>query len=672
MRTCRLVLVTTALLAGALTGPREASALCTSKQEARDVLRSAKKRARCNDKFLHTGPGTPCTSPPSPACAGSLVDDAMALAYGPNDPAASAVDRRVLRAHLACQRQIGRATARFVGFKLRGLINGRPRADAVTRARKQLDLLAKKCKLSVAQDVSGVVVPAVGTTCQGDTGAPGHLVDTGELAACLVAGLEVAVDRVAPNPPTRPNLLVILTDDQRWDTTDLTHSRDGVTPVMPAVESELAAAGVRFMNAVVTTALCCPSRSSILKGEYAHTTGVLTNSQPLGGALNFDDSSSLATWLHDRGYRTGLYGKYLNGYRQLWGAAPAMPYVPPGWDEWHAFQGTKYYDYILIENGAGFDHAAVSYPSGCPTYTSCPGDAGNLCPSPANYSTDVVFQKALTFLDTQPAGQPFFLYLAPFAPHGPACPAEQDKGSFASIAPWRPPNWNEADVSDKPAWVQSLCPMPPAKQNNIDNFRRMQLESLQAVDRGVGAIMDKIRQIGRDQDTLVLFTGDNGYAWGAHCHAPKRCPYEECMRVPLIVRYPPLAPQGRVEPGPGLNIDFAFTFAELAGLVPPVQEDGRSMVRLLADTDPAWRIDHLYEQWLDADQEDNALVPPTLAQVRGTQWKYTEYVSGETELYDLMTDPFELDNQTNNPAYAALKTQLAVRLRQLRPGWPPP
>src|SRR5207245_1195955 len=300
---------------------------------------------------------------------------------------------------------------------------------------------------------------------------------------------------------------------------------------------------VKFTNAVVTTALCCPSRSSILKGEYAHTTGVLTNSQPLGGALDFDDSSSLATWLHGQGYRTGLYGKYLNGYRQLWGPAPAMPYVPPGWDEWHAFQGTKYYDYVLIENGAGYDHAAVSYPSGCPTYTACPGDAGNPCASPQNYSTDIVFQKTLDFLDTQPTGRPFFLYVAPFAPHGPACPAEPDVESFTGIAPWRPPNWNEADVSDKPAWVQNLCPMTTNKINNIDTFRRMQLESLQAVDRWVGAIMDKLRQIGQDANTLVLFTGDNGFAWGAHCHRPKRCPYEECMRVPLIVRYPLLAPR---------------------------------------------------------------------------------------------------------------------------------
>src|SRR5205085_2507375 len=114
----------------------------------------------------------------------------------------------------------------------------------------------------------------------------------------------------------------------------------------------------------------------------------------------------------------------------------------------------------------------------------CPGDRGG-CREPANYSTDVLLAKVLEFLDSQPSGQPFFLYFAPFAPHGPACPAAEDEGSFASIAPWRPPNWDEADPSDKPAWVRALCPMPQKKKDRIDLFRQHQLESLQAVDRAV-------------------------------------------------------------------------------------------------------------------------------------------------------------------------------------------
>ena len=597
------------------------------------------------------------------------MTDTVALAYGPNYPPTATVDRRALKKQLSCQKQIGSSAARFTSDKLRQLINGASRSAAEAKGRRALDALIKRCRVAVAQDVSGVVVPAVGTTCRSGVGLPGASVDPDQLRACLLAGLETKVDSIAPTPPARPNLIIILSDDQRWDTTDLTHSKDGVTPVMPNVESRLVAQGVKFTNAFVTTALCCPSRSSILKGQYAHTTGVLTNSPPLGSAANFDDAQSLATWLKGQGYRTGLYGKYLNGYNALW-TPPAQPYVPPGWDEWHAFRGTKFYDYQLIENGAGFDHAANPYPSGCPAYNQCPGDQpANPCPSPQNYSTDVLAAKALQFLDTQPANEPFLLYFAPFAPHAPACPAEQDKGSFGSIQPWRPPNWNETDDSDKPAWVQNLCPMPQNKINNIDTFRRKQLASLQAVDRAVGAILDKLQQIGQDQNTLILYMGDNGYAWGAHCHAPKRCPYDECMRVPMIVRYPQLPIPVREDPRAALNIDIAFTFAELAGVLPPVQQDGRSWARLLADGEPNWRQDFLYEQWLDADDEDNDLVPPTLAEVRTEQWKYVEYKSDETELYDLINDPFELNNRTNDPAVADTKASLAARLRQLRPDW---
>ena len=224
MRPHRASLVAAAIALAAL-GPAGVHAQCTSKAQARDVARSANRRARCNDKVLRSGPGADCGAiPPPPACAGSLVKDAMALAYGPNDPAASMVDRRALRTQLKCQRQIGRAAARFIGRTLKQRIVGRTRADAVEKARRQLDRLPRRCVVTVARDTSGVVVPAVGTTCTGPVGAPGHALDPDELSACLLAALEVGVDRVAPSPPVRPNLLVILTDDQRWDTTDLTHS----------------------------------------------------------------------------------------------------------------------------------------------------------------------------------------------------------------------------------------------------------------------------------------------------------------------------------------------------------------------------------------------------------------------------------------------------------------
>jgi arylsulfatase A-like enzyme len=530
--------------------------------------------------------------------------------------------------------------------------------------------------VSVAQDASGVIIPALGAQCDYAAGTPGSAVDPAQVRDCLIALLEAKVDAVAPTGTVMPNIIIVLTDDQRWDTIDATHeSPDRPGPVMPNVTSELVEQGVSFTNAFVTRALCCPSRASILRGQYAHTTGIHDNAPPDGGAADFTnnglDAATIATWLQAAGYRTGLYGKYLNGYGGLWNP-PALPYVPPGWDEWHAFEGVDYYDYNLAEFGTGIPTPQLnSYPSGCTNYTNCPADevGEDPCPNPQNYSTDVLAAKALDFID-QAAGQPFFLYFAPYAPHGPACPAQRHQTLFQNISAWRPPNYDEAgDESDKPDWVQDICPMPLNKKNRIDALREYQLGALQAVDEAVGAIMQKLRDIGQDDNTLVLFTSDNGFSWGSHCHQPKQCPYEECMRVPLVVRYPPLAPGPRIETLFGLNIDFALTFAELAGTVPTVPPDGRSAVRVLADTENLWRTDFLFEHWDNDDDPETGM--PTLACVRNDQFKYVEYTTDETELYDLTADPYELQNQAGNPAYATQQTELAARLRELRPDWSP-
>jgi arylsulfatase A-like enzyme len=672
MRASRLVVSIVGLIG--LVASEAAAAQCTTRDEARDLGKSLRKRISCGQKAFRSALTGSCLTPPAPpACAGTLVDDAVTLAFGVNDPPASPVDRSALRDQLRCQKQIGRGVGKFVGDKLKYLVRGLTRAEAEKRARRQLDKLPAKCgAVATGQDVSGVVVPDVGTICRGAIDAPAaSAVDGDALRACLLTALETRVDAISPAPPSQPNLIIILSDDQRWDTTDATHSLDGVTPVMPNVETRLAAAGVKFTHAAVTTALCCPSRSSILKGEYAHTDGVRSNSPPLGGAVNFDDSSSLATWLHDAGYRTGLFGKYLNGYNTLW-TTPATPYVPPGWDEWHAFKAPRYYDEVLVESGVDFPTPTeVLYASSCTNYTGCPADqAGeDPCPNKLNYATDVLAAKALEFID-ESAGQPFLLYFAPYAPHSPFCAAPGDENSYASLPGYRPPNWNAAPTPDTPLWVDTICPMGTAKQNNIDNDRRKQLASLKAVDRAVGAILDKLAAVGQDQNTLVLYTGDNGYSWGAHCHRPKRCPYDECMRVPLVVSYPPLTSIPRIDDRFGLNIDFAFTFAHLAGVVPPLQQDGRSLANLLADADPTWRTDFLNEQWNDPDEEDNDAVPDTNVVVRNANFKYIEYENGQSELYDMVADPYELVNLTNDAAHAAVKAELQARVHQLRHDWP--
>jgi N-acetylglucosamine-6-sulfatase len=621
-----------------------AGAQCTTKADASAVQKSARQVTNCNYKKLRNGPAVTCKTSPAPTCSGTLVFDAMKLAWGANDPPAAAVDRTALRDQLICQKTIGKGVASFIGKKLRYLVSGLTKAEAEAKARRTIDKIPIKCLVSVAQDPSLVIVPDVGPQLDAAVSGVGNPVDGTTLADALVTLLETWVDRVGPTPTAlRPNILFILTDDQRFDTVDTTHSLDGVTPVMPTVMSEIVNKGVRFQNGYVTTDLCAPSRSSLLTAKYSHTTGVHDNGGSDGGFAAFDDVSTLPVWLKAAGYHTGLYGKYINGYN---GAAP---YIPPGWDEWHAFKQVNYFNYTLEDNGSETAYGSAD----------------------ADYSTDVLRDLAVQFIDDSASQQPFFLYFAPKAPHAPATPAPRHAGMFSAIPPWRPPNYNEADVSDKPAWVQAIAPWGPTKQANQDAFDRKQLESLQAVDEAVAALLQALTDIGQLDNTIIIFASDNGYSWGSHRWEPKQCEYEECMRVPLAIRYKALAPLPRVETGFGLNIDHGLTLAELAGATPDPGAEGASMVRLLDGTTPTWRTDFLEEHWdgTPGDETDVGSIP-TYAAVRGVPWKYNELHTGEAELYDELADPFELTNVVTDPGNAATVAALAVRLRELRPDWP--
>jgi arylsulfatase A-like enzyme len=621
------------LLASVLVTARLADAQCTTATDAKTVSASIRKAVACDYTRLRRGPTATCHTTPPPACAGTLVADAVALAYGANDPPAAAVDHVASKATLACQKAIGTGVATFVGKKLTYLVKGLDPATAEARARRTLDKLPKKCALAVAQDPGGVVLPDVGPQCDAAVGAPGTAVDPTALAGALVTLLETWVDRVGPHAaPPRPNIVLILADDQRFDTIGLAHSLDGVTPVMKNVTAQIVGHGVTFQNSYTTTALCAPSRSSLLAAKYSHTTGVHDNSAADGGFSHFHDSSTIATWLHAAGYKTGLFGKYLNGY------GPASPYTPPGWDEWHAFKAPEYFNYTLAENGVEVVYGSTD----------------------SEYSTDVLAAKVVQFIHDNAGTTPFFAYFAPYSPHAPATPAPRYVGSFSSIPPWRPPNFNEADVSDKPAWLRAITLWGPTKIANQDAFDRKQLECLQATDDAVGAVMQALRDTGVDGNTIVIYAADNGYSWGSHRWEPKQCPYEECTRVPLVVAYPPLTPLPRVETRFGLNIDYAETLAELAGAVPDAGVEGASLVRVVDGTAPTWRTDFLEEHWHGQIT--------TYAQVHGVPWKYTEYTTAETELYDEGADPFELGSVA--PANPTVVAAMAARLRQLRPLWP--
>ena len=427
---------------------------------------------------------------------------------------------------------------------------------------------------------------------------------------------------------TQPNIVVILTDDQRWDT----------LWAMPNVQSLLQAQGMTFANAFVSNSDCCPSRASILTGNYSHTTGVYTDEPgPYGGVTAFDPTSTVATWLHDAGYRTALIGKYLNGYQ-------VTDPVPPGWDEWFANDGGGnrggYYDYTVSDNGTPSSYGSAD----------------------TDYSTDVFANQADAFIRGTDPAQPLFLELAPHAPHRPWTPAPRHAVAFMDLAPWRPPNWNERNVSDKPAWVQAL---PKLNRVTVHDHNRVnQYRTLLAVDDAVAEIVQALTDTGRLADTMIVFTSDNGFTWGEHrLFDTKFSAYEESIRVPLVIRFDGVVAPGTTADQIVANIDFAPTFAEVAGVTPATTPEGLSLMPLLTSTSTTWRdallLEHLSPQG------------PPFCGLRTPHVAYVAYSTGEEELYKLMSDPYELANVASDPDNAKLLANLRSELAVLCDPPPP-
>jgi len=447
-------------------------------------------------------------------------------------------------------------------------------------------------------------------------------------ATAVVFGPAAPAARAQTPPEGAPAAIVlVVTDDQRFDT----------LWAMPTVTAELVRRGASFPDAFVVNPLCCPSRTTILTGQYSHTTGVYRQVPPFGRFEWFRDGSTLATWLHDAGYTTGLFGKYLDGYQH----AGLTGYIPPGWDRWAAFIHSQYEDYVLQVDGE------------VRRYGSAPED----------YSTDVLARMAEAFVRETPG--PLFLYFAPAAPHGPAPPAPGDEGAFADLAPWRPPSYDEADVSDKPAWVQDLQPLGAARREHIDELRRNQYASLLAVDRAMAALIEALRDTGRLADTLFIYTSDNGLLWGEHRWRRKEAAYEEAIRVPLVVRWD----AGGIPPGSrpevlAANVDLAPTIADAVGIPAPGAE-GISLLPALRGEPGPTREDLLIEHLAGANPV------PTYCAVRSRRWTYVRYEDGFEELYDLRTDPYELQNLAADPRFAGVLRERRARLAELCDPPPP-
>jgi N-acetylglucosamine-6-sulfatase len=444
------------------------------------------------------------------------------------------------------------------------------------------------------------------------------LVGAGALAPSASAG--AAANGRAPRGTgvaSKPNILFILTDDQRFD--ELDH--------MPIVDANIIGKGVEFPNGMVSDPLCCPSRATILTGTYSHTNGIYTNQNRTGAFKHFVDTTTIATVLSADGYHTGLIGKYFNGYTKTYAS-----YIPPGWDRWFALTKFKYFGYSVSDQGT-----FVQYP------------LGHL------YQTDILGQQAVDFVNAAPAGQPLFLYWAPYAPHGPARPKKKYAGTLSGIPPLRPPSYNESDVTDKPAYVQAVPPWTKTQMDAIDAFREKQYESLLSVDDWVDSILQALRQTGRLSNTLIVLMGDNGHLLGEHRLEGKEAPYEESIKVPFVVRWDAAGWNvPRTDNHIVANVDLAETWAQAAGTTMPGNE-GLDMLPLLADPSSTWRSSLLLEH--GSDQRD----VPAYCGVRTAGFMYAQYATGEEELYDLSADPYELQNVADDPGYAATLGQLRTQ-----------
>ncbi len=436
----------------------------------------------------------------------------------------------------------------------------------------------------------------------------------------------------------RPNFVVIVGDDLDLNL--------GTLESMPNLQRLLVQQGLSLSDFFVTNSLCGPSRATLLRGQYTHSHEVVSNQEPSGGFERFlrmgHESSTLATWLQGAGYRTMLVGKYLNGYP----AGGSRTHRPPGWSEFvspvddEAYKG---FNYRMNENGR-----IVSYGEGT-----------------RDYLTDVLSRKAEDLL--RRSGGPFFMYLTPYAPHHPATPAPRHDRLFGGARVPRTPSFNEADVSDKPAPRSALS---GSEIDDIDALYRSRLQSMQAVDEMITRVFEVLENNGRMGDTYVFFTSDNGFHMGQHRLRPQKAtPYEEDVRVPLIVRGPGI-PAGETLSGYlAGNVDLAPTLAELAEVETPHFVDGRSLVPLLRGARPApgtWRQAFLLEQYSD----EGLVAPsprsaqPVFVGLRTLRYKYVEYWTGVREIYDLASDPYELSN-FGGSAPPELVAQLSSLTRSL-------
>lgn len=440
--------------------------------------------------------------------------------------------------------------------------------------------------------------------------------------AALLFALWLTVSGAVAQAAERPNFLIVVTDDQRWDALGVVQREQGAAARFPWFQTpnldRMAADGVRFRNAFVVNSLCAPSRAIMLSGRYSHLNGVANNHTPFP-----TDSVTWASLLREAGYRTGYIGKWHMGQQK--GQRP------------------------------GFDYSASFVGQG--RYEDCPFEINGESTPTTGWVDDVSTGFALDFIK-QNKSQPFALFVGFKSSHGPWTPPERLNDKFADATAAPPVNAEaRAPFQDKfqPRASQQGAPKKKAKKKGgpsaSGEMVRNYFRTLAAVDENVGRLLDGLDSHELTENTVVIFTSDNGYFLGEHGRGDKRAAYEESLRIPLLLRYPKLAPKGQTIDAMVLNLDLAPTILDLAGVRVPSEMQGRSWRPLLQGQTNDWRKAFFYEYFY----ENNYAIPTILA-VRSETAKLVTYPGHDdwTELFDLKADPHEMHNLVSDPAHRDL------------------
>jgi len=474
-------------------------------------------------------------------------------------------------------------------------------------------------------------------------------------AAALVLGPVVGPTTLvqptaAEVAPGSPNMVLVMMDDMRAD--DL--------PWLPVVEHDIFERGVAYSRFYAPTSLCCPSRASVLRGQYPHNTGILSNTEPAGGFAGSQrmDGQTLATWL-DPTYQTGYVGKYFNGYE-----GDAERYIPPGWNDWQGSLHTYHFLRALTnDNGV-----AVS--------------------DPGRYNSDVFGDQAVDFVaESAPSDEPYFLHLSMVAPHNGLPRTDGDGGVRTPYVPepWQgtysgpqyvqAPSFDEANVRDKTGPVRDLAPLTSGELSTLTMQTAQRRESLSASNAAIERVLQAVDNSGEADSTYVAFMSDNGNVLGEHRFSiGKNLPYEAASRLPFAIRGPGL-PAGTTYDDLAGTMDVAPTMLDLAGVQADIELDGHTVLPGAPQTSPqSERAVLLMASAGVVDPENGGAVEyAPQVPVDETAWKYRGIVTGEWklirwvqqdawELYDLHRDPDEMKNLSEQPRWDEMQAQLTERL----------